>query len=435
MALTAATNFEVRTTGSDSNGGGFDASFGGTDYSQQNAAQATGTVTSAGTTVTATTGIFTAAMKGNLITDGTTWKQITAFTSATQVTVDSAPSWTSASVSVGGALASPAKAFSIAAVDGQIVYIKATATYTITGNALAPSAFPNAIAVVGYGSARGDGTRAVFSASGMTAGQNCMTVGDHVAIWNIEVQNPKNDAFFGPSNSQSQCYNCKCSGFANQGFESIEICVGCFAGTSSSGYGFFNCKVVADCVCQGTQTGGFYANGVTSCMVNCVADSCVGVGYLLGAGHFQNCVAYGNGGDGFNVASSICSLINIIAYGNGGFGFNNRNTTAPEAGYFRSCAAGSNTSGNVSGGNAATDFALIALSASPFNNAAGHDFSLNSAAGGGAACRAAGFPGALPNGTTTGYIDVGAVQHQDAGAGTAYYPKTQNIFMAPGEEW
>lgn len=105
MALPATVIWECRTTGSDSNGGGFDPSLGGVDYSQQNAAQATGIASSSGATVTATTSIFTSQMVGNLITDGTTWKEITAFTSATVVTVDSAPSWTAASVKVGGALA------------------------------------------------------------------------------------------------------------------------------------------------------------------------------------------------------------------------------------------------------------------------------------------------------------------------------------------
>ena len=73
------------------------------DYSQQSSNWATGTVTSSSTTVTATTSIFTESMVGNLITDGTTYKEITAYTSGTVVTVDSAPSWTSATIYVGGA--------------------------------------------------------------------------------------------------------------------------------------------------------------------------------------------------------------------------------------------------------------------------------------------------------------------------------------------
>jgi hypothetical protein len=66
--------------------------------------QATGTVTSSGTTVTVTTGIFTAAMVGQPITDGTQQVTITGFTSATVVTVNAAPNptWLNTPVNVCG---------------------------------------------------------------------------------------------------------------------------------------------------------------------------------------------------------------------------------------------------------------------------------------------------------------------------------------------
>jgi len=55
----------------------------------------------------------------------------------------------------------------------------------------------------------------------------------------------------------------------------------------------------------------------------------------------------------------------------------------------------------------------ITLTADPFTDGDNGDFSLNTAAGGGALCRAAGID---PAGQT-GYIDIGAVQHEDAGGG------------------
>lgn len=60
----------------------------------------------------------------------------------------------------------------------------------------------------------------------------------------------------------------------------------------------------------------------------------------------------------------------------------------------------------------------VQLSASPYVNSAGNDWSLNTTAGGGAAVRAAGFPGAFRGLSTTGYRDGGAVQHQDSPANT-----------------
>src|SRR5260370_35258687 len=72
MAISAGTAWEVRTGGSDSNGGLFTAgqAGAGTDYSQQDAAQLslTDVVTDGTTTVTSLTGGFAAAMIGNGIT-------------------------------------------------------------------------------------------------------------------------------------------------------------------------------------------------------------------------------------------------------------------------------------------------------------------------------------------------------------------------------
>lgn len=57
----------------------------------------------------------------------------------------------------------------------------------------------------------------------------------------------------------------------------------------------------------------------------------------------------------------------------------------------------------------------VNLSGSPFTAPASHDFSLNNSASAGAAVRAAGWPGVVPFGT--GYLDGGALQHQDSGGG------------------
>src|SRR5579859_4628846 len=77
MSFAATTEWDVRTTGSDANGGGFDTSSSGTDYSQQNAAQVAYTdMVIDGTTNTKFTSALnpvTAAHVGNIInvTSGT----------------------------------------------------------------------------------------------------------------------------------------------------------------------------------------------------------------------------------------------------------------------------------------------------------------------------------------------------------------------------
>lgn len=128
----------------------------------------------------------------------------------------------------------------------------------------------------------------------------------------------------------------------------------------------------------------------------------------------------GNTGDG--IASAVTTantfglaLANNIIDSNGGWGVNLQNSTGVITAVNRNNAYRNNTSGARSNLSAGTGD--VTLTADPFTNKAGGDYSLNSVAGGGAACRAAGFPGAFPGGTTTGYLDVGAVQHQDAGGG------------------
>jgi len=66
MALTSNLVWEVRTTGSDNNGGGFDSSYGGTDYSQQDTAQLSLTDLAA-TTVTTTWAASTAYNVGDKV--------------------------------------------------------------------------------------------------------------------------------------------------------------------------------------------------------------------------------------------------------------------------------------------------------------------------------------------------------------------------------
>ena len=69
MALSVSQVWEIRTTGSDTNGGGFHAGASGTDYSQQAAAQVTvaDAVANGTTTLTSVTASFTAAHVGNLV--------------------------------------------------------------------------------------------------------------------------------------------------------------------------------------------------------------------------------------------------------------------------------------------------------------------------------------------------------------------------------
>jgi hypothetical protein len=104
MAILASAIWRVRPSGNNLNGGGYDPGIAGaaTDYSQQNAAQATGTnatTTGAGSTnfTDATAAAFTSAMIGNCIqiASGTNFQAgvyfVTAFTNANTVVLDRSP--------------------------------------------------------------------------------------------------------------------------------------------------------------------------------------------------------------------------------------------------------------------------------------------------------------------------------------------------------
>ena len=134
-------------------------------------------------------------------------------------------------------------------------------------------------------------------------------------------------------------------------------------------------------------------------------------------------VSYGNGRDGIrftgDASSGNCpiTLWNSILYGNAGYGFNNTGTTGTATSYAVAenyNGYGSNTLGATN--NLTQGAQDVTLTANPFTNGAGNVFTLNNTSGGGLSLQAAGFPGALQAGGT-GYLDIGALQHQVTGNG------------------
>lgn len=99
---------------------------------------------------------------------------------------------------------------------------------------------------------------------------------------------------------------------------------------------------------------------------------------------------------------------NNAFYGSTGYGIENLDGAAvADAGMRinRNNAFGSNSSGAYTGLSAGSG--EVTLTADPFTNRAGRDFSPNTTAGGGALLRAAGFPSAFPSGATRAYTDIG----------------------------
>jgi hypothetical protein len=130
------------------------------------------------------------------------------------------------------------------------------------------------------------------------------------------------------------------------------------------------------------QIGTDSQNGLA--IIGCTIAGCAGDGVVLSS----------NGGETWIGMIANC----VIAY-NGGYGI-----TAPPSGVdvthwgVKGNAIYGNTSGNYNGDFVA-DASAITLSADPFTNRAGGDYSLNNTAGGGALLRGAAYPASMPDGS------------------------------------
>ncbi len=427
--MATTTVWEVRTTGSNNNGGGWDSASSGTDYSQQDAAQVTYTdlvidgvtntkLTSAGTP-------FTSAHVGNIIniTGGTGFTvqrvQIVSVASSAATCDKSCGTLgsTGGTGNLGGALASWAPLMSSLGssvmTTGNKVWTK-SGTYSYSTGLSAYTAISPIF--YGYEATRGDGgarpliTSATNSVDLITfsggAGYN--------AFENINFSHTAGTRGKGFARSGGgthpviTCYKCKFTGCSNAIADasgayysplilrSVEITAttgaaitfgqsggvvrvfssyihdnggaGINAASGASPALFVNDTIIAD------STG----DGITSASTTAVV-------------YLQNCTITGNTGDGIQVASTNpvnFMAVNSVIYGNGAYGINLPSTQEQSQNTMYN-AFGSNTSGNVNNGTTGTS--PVTLTADPFTNAAGGDYSLNATAGGGAACRDAGL--------------------------------------------
>jgi len=438
-AFNATAVCEVEQGGSDTTcAGGYDAgiSGAGTDYSKQTTAQATGTATSSGTTLTATTGIFTSAMVGNAVTNGTTTTFITVYTNATTVTVQTAPTWTSQTIYVGGALASIGKACAIFTVSSNVIYQKSGSTYSITSSssnvAAGIASISQGVSLIGYSTNRtisNTDTPPINQASGIASvamitlpggistatmvqnvtcdGNNLTGMrgfsigGNYITINRCNAINCKNNGFSVPNSigvRVSLCYASGCTTTAaflsNGGTEFF----GCVAQNNTGTIGFDTCNCV-NCISYHNSIGYSWSNNNNGLM------------FIIGSTAHSN-TTYGFDLSTSGAATRGSTLINCIAYNNTTKDIYSNNATYLPSAFQLNCAY------------ATTDVApqnsvgQVTLTGDPCTNASGGNFSLNNTAGAGAACRAAGFPGSFnANISTTGYQDIGAVQHQATGGG------------------
>lgn len=458
MALSASTVWEVRTTGSDSNGGGFVTGAAGTDYSQQAAAQYSAADlavdATTNTKVTSATHSFVAADVGNLlqVTAGASWTtgfyQIVSV-SGGAATLDRSPAATSTTggtYAVGGALLTWGKAINNASlVGGQKIYIK-SGTYTVTAVvALGASGDDTngAISLIGYDAARGDntGTRPILTSATNSVNLFSFNGKSRWNITNIKLTHTAATRGSGFCALTGTALYMSLSNFV------VDGCLnGFFAGNVSTDFSMQASRIenflIQNCTNDGMQlgsagdptvirngtiyncTGNGYSGGASlasNFLDRVFISTCGGKGVTIansGAASFRhvsirNCAIYKNGGDGITSAITTAvglglELENNVIYGNGGWGVNLANASALLYAN-KNNAYGTNTSGDRTG--LAAGSGDVTGIADPLTSATNP--TLNAA--GLTTCKAAGAPGAFIAGGT-GYLDIGPLQHLDNGA-------------------
>lgn len=474
MAIGAGAVWEIRTTGDNLNGGAFDSTItgAGTDYSQQDSAQLVrsdlATSGAGSTTLTSATGGFTALMVGNAIqiSSGTNFTAgfyfITGFTDANTVTLDRSPTPSGAGSGgvgrVGGAHAYPHHA-AANAVDGNKIYIKAgtynvsSTTNNVDGGRLTiingVSTAP--IVIIGYSTSRDDGGQAELKATIAGAGNIMLGLSStkYVVInnlilngYNVEPSTKHAWTLLATNGATCVLINCIFKGTSSSAISqasnsntNVTIALDCTFSDcqyvlSQTGSSVSHTDAFVRCVIR-SMTGGGFSFPVASAgqiltvdIRHCLFYDNAGVGIYVDAGYagrtstidIQNCTFDACGSHGIQFASSNYTplVANCLFTNGGGYGITANSTHANARVY--NCAFYNNTSGQTS--NIQNVTGSVALSADPYTNRTGKDFTLNNASGGGAAARGAGVPGKIGDLTPLGYMDVGAYQHPDAGGGT-----------------
>lgn len=362
------------------------------------------------------------------------------------------PDDSGAGTSEGAAKKTLSAGFALLSAAGDILYIKSSATYTLTSTItlnLVSTAAP--FYIIGYASTPGDdGTKPTITSAT-----------NSVALFTFGASNPRgyyfrNISFSHTAGTRGDCFVANAS---NVDLLHVDKCV-----LDGFRYGFYGayvdiysiaCIYLSNSEIKNCTSHGIYNNGsllLDSCWIhdntgdgiripdsvstgtpvsyvqayNCIIESnSIGINDLMNQNvnppmtrvsrlNVRNCDIINNSSHGISSSGTssqiTVSLVNNIIYGNGGYGVTFDH--APTLLFAANNAYGSNTSGNRN--NYSAESGAVSLSGNPFTNSGSNDFTLDNTSGEGAACRAAGFTTSVIG---TAYQDIGALQHQDAGGG------------------
>lgn len=462
MAIRNDGVWEVRPGGNQNNGSVFSSALGGTDYTLQDAAQATfADGTGNGTTTLASvSNPFTAAMVGNGvgIIEGATYQgvwQITAFIGAGSVTVDrNLPAGGAMTCSVGGAnlFANNGVIFigdggsTSGYMPGNKIWIKGPGAdagdYAISSNSLTFSTVAtatNPITWEGYTTTRGDNGRPTLRHS--SGAINVVLVSGNFNIVKNLVLDGGSGASFALATSCANGY------FENLVAKNTAPCR-----VATNGGNFFKrCRFTS----SDAGAAGLELQSASNQFVECTFDTNTGSGVDVDdIGFFRNCLFYGNTLDGVSYSDAGDDfgfhLMHCDVWNNGRDGVR-ISSTASDGGLanvvIQGCILGSHDAGydvNYTVGDISTNTGVIewmathmecnafyttglgkyqnlpansgdtTLSASPFTSDT--DFTLNNTAGAGALVRSSNCGAVFADSTTSGGLT------QSTGSNSGSYP-------------
>jgi hypothetical protein len=312
------------------------------------------------------------------------------------------------------------------------VNLKNNATYAVT--AAMTHSNPGLVTFQGYSAAAGDGGVAIIDGGTSGASYVVLTMSPSanspIRLVDLKFQNNgASGSAIGVVLTTSGCYllRVKFTGTLGSGVEArtptlFEECEawacnssntasngGISVTSSGDGTTFLRCVSHDN---AGANSGGFVLSG-SATLAECVADTngqhgfnCAGVAkvYLL-----YRCTAYGNAARGVNGAD-LAVIENCVVANNTGVGANAASFSTNN-GFF------SNTGGDLGATTTTTTVGTVTFASAPMSDPANGNFTVTLATGKGAGRGAFSQNAGSYSGTTTGYPDLGAVQHQDAGTG------------------
>lgn len=337
---------------------------------------------------------------------------------------------------LGGALASPGMAAGLFVAQNSMYVQSGTylmsATQNVSGGKvlLATQGAANANQfMIGYGAIRCDfGTKPILKSNAnsmriveFSGGYSrCINFSFQKSAGNTTIRGFYQDN--GPNTTVDRCkFDSLDAGGALMDFNGQQLIINCEA--VACGVGANTALNVGGCT--GSLIAGCYVHGgggisivSNNKAINCIVDGNPAAGIIGDQSSVAvNCLSINNTGGGGNGFASIKMLINCIGYGNAQPDFTN--STGAQANYtLLGCAGRAVGTGYLLAEY--PSWAVIGyqtLTADPFTNSAGGDYTPNATAGGGAMLQGLGWPVTLPALIPTNYPTIGVYQPQPSTGG------------------